>query len=194
MRSYLVHMLSLVFIAAIAGAVSAQARDEKKPATPGEFHDKLKPLAGNWTFVTKIRMGPDQPWEESTGSAEYRWILGGRVLVQEIKANPGGSMDQYMGASFEGFGITGYDNTTKKYYNAWADNMGTGMMTSTGTVDGSGKVFTYTGDYDDPMLGHKTVKSVLKIEGDNKLVFEMYDKDPAGKEFTTVEVTYSRKK
>lgn len=165
----------------------------KNAAKPGEFHAKLKPLAGTWSLVSKARMSPDQPWDETTGTAEYRWILGDRVIAQQIKANPG-PMDKMMGYSFEGFGLTGYDNVTKKYWNTWNDNMGTGVMTSTGTVDGSGKIFTFTGSYEDPIRGKVTPKSVLKILGDDKLVFEMYDTGPDGKEFMGLEVTYIRKK
>jgi len=166
----------------------------KKAATPGEFHAKLNPLAGKWTFVTKARMSQEQPWDESTGKAEYRWGLGKRVLYHEVKANPS-EQDAIMGGPFEGFGMTGYDNTSKKYYSVWADNMGSGVMVSTGAVDSSGKTFTYTGEYDDPMSGKKkSVKSVLKIAGDDKVVFEMYDKGPDGKEFMNLEVTYARQK
>jgi len=162
---------------------------------PGEFHAKLKPLAGKWTYITKWRMSPEQPWEGSTGKAEYKWILGGRILVLEIKGNPGPN-DAMMGGPFDGFGLTGYDNLTKKYYNVWGDNMGTGIMTSTGTCDGSGKSFTYMSDeYTCPMTGQKkTTKSVLKIAGDDKIVFEMYDKGADGKEYMNLEVSYARQK
>ena len=167
----------------------------QKAATPGEHHAKLKPLAGKWSFVTKARMGPDQPWEESKGKAEYKWILGGRILVQEVKAEPSPGDAMMGGAPFEGFGLTGYDNMTKEYWNVWGDNYGTGVMMSTGSADPSGKTFTYTGEYNDPMTGEaKTARSVLKIAGDDKLVFEMYNKGPDGKEYQMLEVTYTRQK
>ena len=165
-------------------------------ATPGEAHAKLKPLTGKWTYLTKWRMGPDQPWDESNGKAEFKWILGNRILVQEAKNNPDPAKDAMMGGQpFEGFGMTGYDNVSKKYFNTWTDNMGTGIMTSEGTADGSGKVFTYEGEYNCPMKGpgHKA-KSIWKIEGDDKLVFQMFDKDDKGKEFQALDVTYTRAK
>jgi hypothetical protein len=161
---------------------------------PGEAHDKLKPMTGKWTYVTKWRMSPDQPWEESTGKAEFKWINGGRFLTQDIKGNPSPN-DAMMGGPFEGFGITGYDNTSKKYYNIWTDNMTTGMMTSEGTADGSGKVFTYESEYNCPMRGpNQHSKTVMKIEGDDKMVFQMFDKGPDGKEFANLEVNYTRAK
>src|SRR5262249_41716360 len=143
-------------------------------AKPGEFHAKLKPMAGKWTTTSKFRMSSEMPWQESTGKAEFKWILGGRYLVQEYKANPGPT-DAMMGGPFEGHGMTGYDNVDKKYHNIWTDNMGTGMMVSTGTADGSGQTFTYNGEYNCPIEGKaKSAKSVMKMEGDDKMKFEMY--------------------
>lgn len=166
-----------------------------KAGTPGEHHAKLKPMAGKWTYVTKWRMSPEQPWSESPGKAEYRWMLGERVMVHEAKNDPGDPMEAMFGGPFQGFGLTGYDNVAKKYWNIWTDSMSTGMMVSYGTADASGKTLTFTGEYHDPMTGKtKAVKTVTKIVGDDKVVFEMHDKLPDGKEFQNLEVTYTRQK
>lgn len=161
-------------------------------AAPGEGHAKLKPLAGKWNFVTKYKMSPEAPWNESKGKAEFKWIMGDRFLVQDIKGDPDPNMG---GMAFEGHGMMGYDNVTKKYWGTWLDNMGTGVMVSEGTADGSGKVFTYNSEYSCPMKGAETTaKTVLKIEGDDKVVYTMFDKAPDGKEFANLEVTYTRVK
>lgn len=159
----------------------------KKAAAPGTFHAHMNPLEGRWNFVTKWRMTSEQPWEQSKGVAEYKWILGGRFLQQNIR----GEMKE--GERFEGMGITGYDNGAKKYTSIWTDNMGTGMMISTGTCDASGKVFTYTGTMTDPFTGQpKKEKSVLRIINDGKHVFEMFSIGPDGKQFKSLVVTYTR--
>jgi hypothetical protein len=161
-----------------------------KMGEPTEFHGHLKPLAGKWSYVTKARMTPEQPWDESKGTAEFELALGGRFLIQKCK----NEKDEKMPFPFEGLGITGYDKMQKKYVNVWMDNMGTGIMTSTGTCDSSGKTFTYTGEYDDPMTGGKQkAKSVHKFVGSDKHVFEMYGYGPDGKEFQSLEVTYTKK-
>lgn len=170
----------------------AMMQKAMEAAMPGEAHAKLKPMSGKWTYITKWRMSPEAPWGESTGKAEFKWVMGDRFLVQDIKGNPDPSMG---GMSFEGHGMMGYDNVTKKYWSTWLDNMGTGVMVSEGTADGSGKTFTFSSEYSCPIKGTKvTTKSVTKIEGDDKLVFEMYDKAPDGKEFKNLEVTYTRVK
>ncbi len=178
---------------ASGGPDAAMMEAMMKAAKTGEAHARLKALEGKWTFVTKWRMGPEDAWQESTGNAEYKWILGGRLLVQEVKANPSPE-DAMMGGPFEGFGLTGYDNVSKEYYNTWNDNMGTGMMSSKGKIDESGKVITYMGSYNDPMTGkEKKVKSVTRMVSADKVVFEMYESPPGGKEYMSLEVTYTRK-
>jgi hypothetical protein len=167
------------------GEMDAQMAAWMKLAAPGEFHEHLKPLAGKWTQVVRWRMAPEAPWEESKGVSTYTWVLGNRFLRQEV----GGEMG---GQPFEGLGYLGYDNFKKKYVSVWMDNMGTMMMFGEGTCDAAGKVITTTGEYDDPMTGgKKKSKSVLRI-GDDKHVYEMYSYGPDGKEFLSLEITYTR--
>ncbi len=159
----------------------------KKAVAPGSFHAHLKPLEGRWNFATKWRMASEQPWEQSKGAAEYKWILGGRFLQQNLRG------EVHEGERYEGMGISGYDNGLKKYTSIWTDNMSTGVMISTGTCDASGKVFTYTGTVTDPFTGQpKKEKSVLRIINDDKHVFEMFSIGPDGKEFQSLVVTYTR--
>ncbi len=161
-----------------------------KMAEPNEFHGHLKQLAGKWSYVTRYRMSPDQPWDESKGTGDFEMGLGGRYLIEKIK----GEKSDTSPYPFEGLGIVGYDKMQKKYVSLWMDNYGTGVMTSTGTCDSSGKTFTYTGEYDDPMGGgKKKSKSIHKIVGSDKHVYEMYEYGPDGKEFQSLEVSYSKK-
>ena len=170
----------------------AMMKKAMEASTPGEAHAKLKPLTGKWNYITKWKMSPEAEWGESKGKAEFKWIMGDRFLVQDIKGEPDPSMG---GMAFEGHGMMGYDNVTKKYWSTWLDNMGTGVMMSEGTADGSGKTFTFESEYSCPIKGGKVAaKTVTKIEGDDKMVFQMFDKDEKGKEFQNLEVTYTRVK
>ena len=57
---------------------------------------------------------------------------------------------------------TELDFEQKKYVGVWIDNMGTGIMYSTGTCDADGKVCTSTSEMLDPMSGQMTsVRSVV---------------------------------
>ena len=156
-------------------------------ATPGEAHKKLEPLVGSFSVKTISRMDPSKPPEETTGTSEKKWILGGRFLEEHAE----GSM---MGQPFSGLGFTGYDNYRKRYVGAWMDNMGTMILTSSGTVDASGKKFTSWSTMDD-VVTKKTikVKGVLTIADNDHHTFEMWGPGPDGKMFKSLEIHYTRK-
>lgn len=154
---------------------------------PGQHHKYLNALAGQWDASVKFWMSPDAEPQPSKGTCKRKWILGGRFLTEEYE---GTMMDQ----PFNGFGVTGYDNVSKKYANTWCDSMGTGMMNSEGSCDANGKVFNYIGTMNCPMTGKpKSNRYVTRILSESKQVFEMYDTSPEGKEFKSLEITYTRK-
>ena len=80
----------------------------KKAGEVGPAHGRLKAMAGNFDTTTRVRMKPGAPPQESKGKSEHKLVFDGRFLQQEFK----GSM---MGQPFTGIGVTGYDNTRKKY-------------------------------------------------------------------------------
>lgn len=159
-----------------------------KYASPGEHHAHLKSLVGSWDLIVRFRMGPDAEWQEEKSSAQSRLILGGRFLLQEVTG------EELMGQRFEGLSILGYDNYAKKYTSTWQDTMMTATMTSTGTCDKSGKVFTLTGEYNDPATGKtKKTKHVIRIINENKYTWDGFEVADDGTEFKGMEITYTRK-
>lgn len=171
--------------------MDAMMRQRAKHAQPGEHHARLQPLVGRWNLTVRSMMAPGQPAQESTGTAEYKWILGGRYVLEEVRGSPGAEGE----TPFEGMGIMGYDNLKQKYVVVWVDNMMTAIFTSEGTCDASGKVITLIGEDTDPITRKTTkIRSVLRIVDENKWVSETYCQGPDGKEFKAVELTYARKK
>jgi len=157
-------------------------------ATPGEAHKKLDVMAGSWTVRMKSWMEPGQPPEETEGTAESKWVMGGRYLAQQYEG-------KMMGQPFSGTGYTGYDNFKKKYQSVWIDNMGTGIMISTGSFDKGGKAMSFSATMDDPVTGKKTaVKEKITFVDADTHRLEMWMTGPDGKMFKTLEGTYSRKK
>lgn len=159
-----------------------------KAGTPGEAHKKLEPMVGTFDVKAKMWMDPSKPAEESTGKTESKWVLGNRFVQENFE----GTM---MGQPFSGMGYWGYDNITKKYTGTWMDSMGTAMMNSTGTMDASGKVLTYTSMMNDPMTGKlcKITEKVTVTDNDHHMM-EMWGPDPTGKNYKMMEITYVRKK
>ncbi len=160
-----------------------------KYAQPGEFHARLKPLVGSWKHEVKWWMAPGAPPEIATGTSDYKWILCGRFLLQKVKSD---NQEE----PFEGMGMIGYDGFKKKYTSMWVDSMSTAIITGLGTCDESGKVFTLIGRHDDVMSGkpNQTFKTVTRIVNNDLHIDEMYMSGPDGKEFKTLEITYTRSK
>src|SRR5688572_163038 len=53
-----------------------------KAATPGEAHKKLDGMVGTWNTEIKMWMMPGSDPMTSSGTAENRWVLGGRYVEQ----------------------------------------------------------------------------------------------------------------
>lgn len=200
-----IKFLSICFIFAFGIAVSALIADEtakapemtpqqkammeayQKAAAPGEAHKHLAEMAGSWKTTTKAWMSPGAAPMESTGTCENKMILGDRFLHQECSGQ-----DMGMGP-FQGMGITGYDNNKKQYEATWVDNMGTAIITATGQADASGKVHTFKGTYFDPAMGkNKKFRWVSRMIDDSHMSFEFYDQGPDGKEYKSMELTYTK--
>lgn len=164
----------------------AMMEEFKKLATPGEPHKLLASLAGSWTTTTKEWMEPGKPPMESTGSAELKPLLNGRYLQQDYSGN-------MMGQPYNGVGISGYDNLTKKYVTTWIDSMGTGIFVMEGSASPDGKTITYKGQHPMPGGGQMTHRAVWKILDGNNQTFEMYGTHPGGKETKEMEIVYTRK-
>jgi hypothetical protein len=154
-------------------------------AKPGPQHEALKALAGSWKANMTCWMDPNAEPMKSTGTAERKMVLGGRYLHEEF-------VGTFMDKPFAGFGVSGYDNLSKKFVSSWIDSWSTGMMTSSGTADASFKTFTYKSDQPDPMSGMH-MKHVLRIVNNDKHIFEMFMIDKDGKETKSMEIEYTRK-
>jgi hypothetical protein len=195
-RIALVAALALVALNVQAQDPAKKAADPKaaaameammKHGTPAAAHKKLEPMVGSWTFVGKMYEDPAAPPSEFKGTAERKWILDGRFLLDETKADFGGM-------PFQGIGYTGYDNTLKKYNGLWLDNMTTSVMTLTGTLDAAGKVLTSEFESVDPVAGKpEKGREVVTLISNDEHKMEMY-KLEGGKAVKMMEIVYKRKK
>ena len=190
--------LALV-LGTMAGTVRAD--DGKTPTTPEEItrameaaakpgleHEKLKPLAGTWTYTCKMWMEPVGEPIVTKGQIEREWILGGRFLSEKVR---GTGFDGQPG--FEGFGLLGYDNNLKKYTQTFACTMGTGTSTGQGVATKTGTL-TFETECACPLSEEKIKgRDVVRIVSDNKIVTESYKKIQ-GEEVKVMEIVAVRKK
>lgn len=158
----------------------------QEAGAPGNEHATLKQLTGEWNAVTKFWMDPSAKPEVSKGKAKASMLYGGRYLLMTYKGKA-------MGQNFEGQSIMGYDNVNKKYFSTWIDNMNTGLNTSEGYADQTGKVITMNSTFVCPMT-HASVdaEDVFTIVDKNHFTYEMY-KIENGKKLKNLEITYTRK-
>ena len=133
-------------------------------------------------------MDPSQPPVESTGTMHGEMILmGGRYVEHTWKGN-------MMGMPFEGRGTDGYDNIGKQYVSSWMDNMGTGIMYSTGTCDDGGQGVHLQRRHVGPDERQEDQHgSVITWMDDNTFKNEMYGPGPDGKETKMMEIVAKRK-
>jgi len=188
-------LLSATFLMAASAAVAdeqkapdmnAMMEKFEKAGTPGEPHKQLASMEGKWDTKTKSWMEPNKPPMETTGSCEQKMIMDGRFLKQKCRG-------EMMGKQFEGMGLTGYDNTTKKYTSTWMDNMSTALHVMEGSASDA-KTINQEGEYTCPIRGHMKLRSVMKIVDNNTNIFEMYGTDDkSGQETKMMEITYTRK-
>ncbi len=157
-----------------------------KAATPGPEHQQMAKMAGKWKLQVVAWMAPGAPPMKSEGTAEFRTILGGRYLEQEVHGSMG---DQ----PFEGRGLEGFDNITKTRFGTWVDSMGTGPMVMKGKCAAGAKTCTMKGKVSDAIAGKEiTVSQTMTIKDDNSFTFEMQGPGPDGKQFKSLEILYTR--
>ena len=157
-----------------------------KAGTPGAPHKALAATAGNYDLKIRSWQDANAPAMEDTGTATRSMILDGRVLAESVSS-------KMMGQPWSGHGMTGYDNTTQKYWSTWNDSMSTGLMVSEGTCDAK-NACSFAGSWTDPIT-KKLVKSRMTTRWTNPTteIFEMYGPDRSGKEMKMLEITYTKK-
>jgi hypothetical protein len=193
-------MCTLLVVASTMAIAAAAVAQDKSPAdvdpaamqammaamTPGEHHEHMKKMAGNFDYTMKMWMDPSSPPMESTGKRTAEMLLGGRYLQEKYTGT-------FMGMPFEGVGLLGYDNVGKQYVTTWIDNMSTGIMTGHGTCSKAG--WEMTSESLDPVTGKPTTsKSKVTMPDDDTIVMEMFMPGADGKDFKMMEITCKRSK
>lgn len=157
-----------------------------KAATPGPEHQQMAKMAGKWKLQVSAWMAPGAPPMKSDGTGEFKTILGGRYLEEEVH----GTM---AGQPFEGHGMQGFDNVTRTRFGTWVDSMSTGPMLLKGKCAAGAKSCTLKGKVPDAIAGKEVaVTSTTTIKDDNTFTFEMTGPGLDGKPFKTLEIVYTR--
>jgi hypothetical protein len=158
--------------------------------TPGPQHEHLAKGVGVWQGKTKMWMTPEMTEPQTSEcTSTITAMMDGRFTKCEIEGDMPG-----MGP-FNGFGLYGFDNVSKKYQSTWIDNCGTGMMNGTGELSSDGRTLTWVFNYNCPITKKPTtMREVERYTGKDTMTLEMYGVDPkSGKEFKMMEIAFTRK-
>lgn len=152
---------------------------------PGGHHKSFANYVGEWDATITMWQAPDMEPQVAKGTSKYKTIMGGRYLVQSMES-------EMMGMPYEGMGISGFDNISKKHTVLWIDNMGTSITYSEAECAEHCSVSTHNTTVKDPMRGDIQVKMVTRYVDENKHVFEYFSPGPDGKQFKSMEIVYTR--
>jgi len=187
-------VLSLVAAGVVAALIAvgamAQSEEEMKAmqemAAPGEHHEHLAMIVGNWTYTAEFWQPGAPDAMEMTGTMSARKLLGGRFVELSWKGD-------FMGMPFEGLGIDGYDKMKQTYTSEWRDNFGTFTLNYTGSCESDGKVRTTKGTFKDPMSGEMvTDLGKLTFRDDGTVLMESWRAGKDGEKTKLMEAVLTR--
>jgi hypothetical protein len=165
-------------------------------AQPGPGQAALQPLVGKWKVEKSLYVAvgtPEHPAKGESMVTERVWIANGRFLQDVTRGTIGGQ-------SYFRTGFLGYNNMDRCYEWVTADGFTPTMMIYRGTP-GAGPIFpaTLQGSFTDlGVTGEKNVgklvrmRTVIRIEGDDRHVFEIYFTAPNAKEVLADRMIYTR--
>jgi hypothetical protein len=159
-------------------------------STPGEEHKQLAEAAGTWHGKTTMWMAPDtDPMPISECTAKITSIMDGRFTKCEWSGEMPGI------GPYNGTGIYGFDNVTRKYIAVWFDNQSTGIMQGEGERSVGGKVLTLKYTHSCPITKKPaTMTSIETTTGPNTRTLEMFMTEPkSGKEYKMMRVELTKK-
>jgi hypothetical protein len=150
---------------------ASKSKDTVKRGAPGLEHERLQGPLGTWVVTT-------QPRKEK-GTAEFKCIMGGRFVIEEVRIPSRGS-------SMEWHGTFGDDTYKKTHTAVKVDNIDTTTEVALGEVDATGKVYTFRGDHRN-LFAAKMQPFTYRIalDSDTKMRTEMLEPDQDGTEKTT---------
>ena len=191
MKKNFCFLLLIVLLTANKGTAQNTDADAMKTwqdyMTPGKMHQMLAEANGDWEGAISMWMQPGAPPAQTTGLAHNEMILGGRYQQSTMTMT-------IMGMKTEGRNLLAYDNIKKVFVDTWIDNMGTGVITLTGTLNEKTNTIEFKGVETDPMTGKdQTVRETFQFTDKDHQKMEMFVVQN-GTEFKTMEVLYTRKK
>ena len=181
-------------LAVVAVALVGFAQEEKQPAGGGGMmpawmqktaeHEWLEPFVGEWDAVARTWMMPGADPMETKAKSSARLILNGNYLEQTFK------MD-WMGQTYEGRLLLGYDTIDKNWTVIWLDSMSPAASFGTGKLEnGVIHMESQDPDYMHPAGKRKYQRRTIERKSADEYVVTSFNKDGT----RTSEIVYTRVK
>jgi len=140
--------------------------------TPGEEHKELAKQVGNWKTTMRHRDGPDGEWQTMTGTATYEPLFDGRFVIGRDKGvfEMNGQKMPY-----ESMLILGFDSLKKEWTSRYYGSMSTWSGELRGKKNDKGEIEFEGVHVDHITPDGRPSKAVSRWEGNDKMVFEMWD-------------------
>lgn len=152
-------------------------------AQPGPVHKQLLQRVGDYTVTTRLVQGGAPQGKETTTTARFVPIIGGRFLMEGDGGTPGQT-------DFSSFRLWGYNNAAQHYEAVWTYDKSTSMMFMSGNASSDGKTVTYRAGWQKSATETERVTvTVTQINAD-KFVIRMIS--AAGEKGPILEETYER--
>ena len=154
-------------------------------AAPVAQHVQLQQMAGRWRIHQRDWRSSQTPWNDATGIATWRPVLGGRFIEQELVTTLGGH-------PYHGLGLIGFDREAGKYVGAWMDDFGTSLLPLEGSWDAASRTLNlkgYVGPQADPHM-QWSMKQIWRDK--NHVTVEWWGPSATGAPMKHVEVDYTR--
>lgn|SRR5262249_10673645 len=172
--------------------------DWMRRGLPGDAHAALGPLVGTWrvryeVYGTLGRRGDEPPIVSEDVRTRREWVGGGRFIEDTTEGT-------LLGAPMWRRGWLGYSSMDRRYEWVTIDSVNTTMMTYVG-ASGSGQqspismdgVFTDQGVAGEETVGKRVgMRTVMRVDSDDRHVFELYFTRPGQREVLAVRSLYTR--
>lgn len=163
-----------------------QARDAMQASQPRREHHALDPLVGTWTTRLVDVAADGKESDPHPGSANIKWVLGGRYLSWDATLEIGGDVH-------ETTGYLGYDLNQGEYQLLMISDLATGMSVARGRGDIGGKGIRLSIEVVDPTSGAiKRAQSTLRIIGKDRFELDQLGIDTSGEERIVRRTHYQR--
>lgn len=166
------------------GAMMSSAMKSTKPLPE---HDRLRRLAGEWSYVMEMTM-PGTPALHGTGKTSIREILGGRFIELHSKADDSDGFENLM--------LMGYDSRkiSPGYFLLGVDSLGHYYIDLRGTWNDKTAAMTLHGEEYDENVGQMiSYRQVFRFPGKDTMTCDVFIDMPGVNEgIRMVGVVYQR--